>query len=177
MEGVVRGAFLSNNERTSELSKKMYERNVPSNKLNVSYDPRPVQTRFVHMPLADCRKEPVIQNINYPIYDLNKDFSPGSSLPFEGYQRAIDTESVLRDIIFPIQKNIQSKFIPGSNSDLFNTSYLTQTMSPVEMKTPFLFSQHQFEPFNPNIHNLGQNVFNNSTRTQIKDLYNPASIE
>ena len=46
MEGVVKGAFLCNNERTSELSKKMYERNIPSTQLNISYNPRPVPTRF-----------------------------------------------------------------------------------------------------------------------------------
>ena len=176
MEGVVQGAFICNNERTSELSQKMYERNVPTNELNISYSLRPVQTRFVHMPTNDYRKQSSEPCIKYPTYDTHTEFSPGSSLPFGGYQRAIDTESVLRDIIFPMQNGGQSKFIPGTNSDLFNTSYLTQTNTPVEMPNQLLFSQHQFEAFNPNTHNLGNDTFNNSTRNQIKDC-NPASIK
>ena len=69
MEGVVQGAFICNNERTSELSQKMYERNVPTNELNISYSLRPVQTRFVHMPTNDYRKQSSEPCVKYPTYD------------------------------------------------------------------------------------------------------------
>ena len=170
MEGVVKGAFLCHNERTSELSKKMYERNIPSTQLNISYNPRPVPSRFIHMPTADYRKPTNTPCTKFQTFNTRNNFAPGSSLPFEGYQSNVDTESVLRDIIFPLQKNTQSKFIPGTNSDLFNASYLTQTNRPVNMSSTLLFSEHQFETFNPNTHNLGQNTFNNATRTQLKNL-------
>ena len=46
--------YLCNENRTSELSKRMYERNVPYAPLQMTYDPRPVETRHVVFPILDC---------------------------------------------------------------------------------------------------------------------------
>jgi hypothetical protein len=35
---------------------------------------------------------------------------------------------------------------------------------------PKLFEPAMFDNFNPNSHNLGNNVFNNSTRQQLKNI-------
>jgi|TARA_B110000858_G_C17766019_1_gene457096 hypothetical protein len=169
MEGVVNGAFLCNNERTTELSDRMYQRNIPQQPVNMSFGPRPVPTRYVLMPMLDCRKPTEVPCLKFPQYNTNTEFSPGNSLPFDGYQKNIDTESKLRDIIFPMQKCVQSKFIPDTSSDLFNNSYLTQTSKPVTMTNQLLFSQEKFECFNPNTCNIGNNTFNNPTRVQVKD--------
>jgi hypothetical protein len=168
MEGVVKGVFLCNNERTTQLSDRMYQRNVPAQRMNMVYDPRPVQTRYVLMPMLDCKKPTSVTCLRYPKYNTNSEFSPGDSLPFDGYQNKIDTESQLRDIVFPMQKCVQSKFIPDTSSDLYNNSYLTQTSNPVNMTNNLLFTQEQFECFNPNTCDVGNNTFNNHTRVQVK---------
>ena len=114
--------------------------------------------------------------LKFPQYNTNTEFSPGNSLPFDGYQKNIDTESKLRDIIFPMQKCVQSKFIPDTSSDLFNNSYLTQTSKPVTMTNQLLFRNEAFNPFNPNMCNIGNDTFNNNTRVQVKN-YKPSVIE
>ena len=121
MEGVVNGAYLCNTERTTELSDRMYARNIPSRQLMMTYGPRAVPTRYVMMPVEDCRKTPDVQCLSEPNYSTRINFSPGNSLPFDGFQNNVDPESKLKNIIFPLQKAGQSKFIPDSKSDLFNS--------------------------------------------------------
>ena len=71
MEGVVKGVFLCNNERTTQLSDRMYQRNVPAQRMNMVYDPRPVQTRYVLMPMLDCKKPTSVTCLRYPKYNTN----------------------------------------------------------------------------------------------------------
>jgi hypothetical protein len=168
MEGVVNGAYLCNTERTTELSDRMYARNIPSRQLMMTYGPRAVPTRYVMMPVEDCRKTPDVQCLSEPNYSTRINFSPGNSLPFDGFQNNVDTESKLKNIIFPLQKAGQSKFIPDSKSDLFNSQYLTRTNNKVNMTNKLLFSKQKFNQFNPNTQNIGYKYFNNHTRVQIK---------
>ena len=76
----------------------------------------------------------------------------------------------MKNIIFPLQDCAQAKFIPGSNSDLYNTTYLTPPIATTKMTNELLFKQEKFSPFNPNMCNLGQDIFNNNTRVQVKNL-------
>ena len=168
MEGVVNGAYLCNTERTTELSDRMYARNIPSRQLMMTYGPRAVPTRYVVMPMEDCRKTPDVQCLSEPNYSTRINFSPGNSLPFDGFQNNVDVESKLKNIIFPLQKAGQSKFIPDSKSDLFNSQYLTRTNNKVNMTNKLLFSKQKFNQFNPNTQNIGYKYFNNHTRVQIK---------
>jgi len=96
----------------------------------------------------------------------------GSSqaLPFNGYQAKVDTESALKNIIFPLQACPQAQFIPGSKSDLYNTTYLTPPIQTTKMTNELLFKQEKFAPFNPNMCNIGKDIFNNNTRVQVKNL-------
>ena len=168
MEGVVNGAYLCNTERTTELSDRMYARNIPSRQLMMTYGPRAVPTRYVMMPVEDCRKTPDVPCLLEPNYSTRINFSPGNSLPFDGFQNNVDVESKLKNIIFPLQKAGQSKFIPDSKSDLFNSQYLTRTNNKVNMTNKLLFSKQKFNQFNPNTQNIGYKYFNNHTRVQIK---------
>jgi len=168
MNNVVDGVYYCNQNRTTELSNRMYERNVPGMALQMNYDPRPVNTKFVQFPILDCRLPSNVPCERRPIYNTRSMFSGSSqSLPFNGFQSKIDVESELQNIIFPLQSSAQSKFIPSSFSDLYNTSYLTPNMGTTDS---LLFKQEQFAPHNPNVCNLGKNVFNNHTRAQIKNL-------
>ena len=47
MENVVKGAYYCQQNRTTQLSNRMYKRNVPGVPLQMNYDPRPVDTKFV----------------------------------------------------------------------------------------------------------------------------------
>jgi len=170
MEGVVNGVYLCQNDRTTQLSQRMYERNLPAEQLSMSYGPRPVPTRYVLMPMLDCRTPADVPCLVEPIYDTETEFSPGNSLPFDGYQNNIDEESKLRNIIFPMQKCGQAAYIPSSTSDLFHANYLTETNRPVNMTNKLLFNTEQFTPFDPNTCNIGNKYFNNFTRYQVRAL-------
>lgn len=170
MNGVVDGVFFCQNNRTTQLSERMYARNIPSEQLSMTYGPRPVPTRYVLMPMLDCRKPTNVPCLREPIYNTQLEFSPGNTLPFDGYQNKIDDESKLKNIIFPMQKCGQGKYIPSSRSDLFNAQYLTNVNKPVRMTNNLLFHDPQFSAFNPNTCQTGGAFFNNFTRQQIKSL-------
>jgi len=168
IQGVMNGAYLCNTERTQELSDRMYARNVPSRQLMMTYGPRGVPTRYVLMPMEDCRKTPDVQCLSEPNYSTRINFSPGNSLPFDGFQNNIDVESKLKNCFFPLQGAGQSKFIPDSKSDLYNSQYLTRTNNKVNMTNKLLFSKEKFNKFNPNTQNIGYRYFNNHIRVQTK---------
>jgi len=171
MENVIKGVYFCQQNRTTELSNKMYKRNVPNVPLQMNYDPRPVETRFVRMPIIDCRLPNNTPCERRPIYNTRFMFAGSSqSLPFNGFQSKIDTESKLMNINFPLQNCPQSKFIPHSLSDLYNTTYLTPSIKKTKMTNELLFKKEQFAPFNPNTCNLGHETFNNNTRVQIKNI-------
>ena len=97
-------------------------------------------------------------------------YAPSDSLPFNGFQNNVDTESKLRNIIFPLQKASQSKFIPNTSSDLYVNSYLTINNNPTDNIHPLLNHQENLPKFNPNKHNISKRTFNNSTRVDIRSL-------
>ena len=86
-------------------------------------------------------------------------------MPFNGYQANVDTETLLRNTINPLQSSAQSKFIPDSNGDLYNNSYL-----PYNRRNKLFFKRENFNMFNPNTHNIGKKMFYNHTKTQIRNL-------
>jgi hypothetical protein len=170
MEGVIQGAYYCNQDRTSTLSKRMFDRNLPSVPLQMNYDPRPANTRYVLFPMLDCRRPATVPRERRPIYNPKLMFSPGDSLPFSGYQNGVNTESALKEIIFPLQACAQAKYIPSTGSDLFDNSYLVKGAPRVRMTNPLLFEQQKFAPFNPNTCDTGKKRFNNFTRYQIRGL-------
>lgn len=162
------GYLLCNQNRTLELSNRIYERNIPSSTLQSYYSPRAVPTKMTVFPALDCHSP-----VNVPImcqkqYNQDTIFNPGTSAPFDGFQRSVDNESRLRNIIFPIQDAIQSHYVPSSNSSLYKTNINPKTPAPQGTET--LFQEPRFEPFNPNPCDLGYKLFYNHTRQQVKDL-------
>ena len=61
MEGVVNGVFYCQQGRTQQLSDRIYDRNTTSAPVKMNYSIRPTQTRRVHMPILDSRKELIIE--------------------------------------------------------------------------------------------------------------------
>ena len=168
MEGVVNGRYYCNQNRTTELSNRMADRNKPNQHMQMFFGNRPVQTRQVHMPMLDCRKPSNVGVDLLPVYNNLAHFSGGSSLPFNGYQENVDVESKLKNIIFPIQKAAQSKYIPDSTSDMYCNYYLTANNGDMPMPHKIINRKEKFESFNPNTLNIGKNLFHNNTRVQTR---------
>ena len=156
------------NERTTELDNRIASRNVPSTSLQPSFGIRPVSTKYDFLPIYDKRQQSTVPIIRVPMYDVNTTFNPGSAqAPWSGFATNINNESILRNQVFAMQKSEQSKYIPSSNSDLYNT-----IVDGTNEHQPFpeLFREQHLGDFNPNKLNVGNDLFNNSTRCQIKNL-------
>jgi len=172
MHGVVNGAYFCQQKRTQELSDRLYERNTTTAPIKMQYSIRPVPTKYITMPVVDCRRPTNVPCQHKPIYNTQTMFTPSNSLPFSGYQAKIDTETKLHDTIFPLQACPQAKFIPSTQSDLYQNQYLVAGRQEV-MTNSLLFKEPQFEAFNPNLCGTGYKLFNNFTRQQVRALPYP----
>ena len=161
-------AYYCHQERTTQLSDRMYKRNISSGSLAPHILARSVSTRLETLPMMDCRKTAPTLLAKYPVYQNAKVFHPGNTGPYSGYCSNVDIETSLRNTIHPLQKAPQSKFIPDSSSDLFNIKHFSETkgVDPNNL----LQKPESFDAFNPNRCNLGKNLFGNHTRQQTKDV-------
>jgi hypothetical protein len=131
---------------------------------------RPVMTKYSIMPIVDPRapiKTPLVQQ---PVYNTNEVFNPGNAqAPWSGFATNINTESELRNQIYALQSCSQSVYVPSSNSDLYKFNFKNNS-SNVQQPFPGLFQNEHFNSFNPNPENIGQGLFQNCTRQQLKEL-------
>ena len=168
MYGVVDGLYECNIERTEELNDRISVRNVPSSVLQPRFGIRSVSTKYAMLPIVDRRpvaKEPILK---VPPYNIQQTFNPGTaSAPWSGYSSHVNDESRLRNQFFALQKCEKSEYVPSSNSDLY--AYKIDGSS-AHQPFPKLFEEEKFNKFNPNVCNLGKNLFDNSTRIQLKNL-------
>ncbi len=155
--------------RTTELSNRMASRNIPSHQMGAAYFARPVDTYATVFPIIDCHKPATVTKAAFPIYNQQHIFNPGQSAPYNGFAANVDVESRLHNSFAPLQRCAQGKYIPGSNSDMFNSNYLVKGRNEV-MTHNLLFHEQNFKPFNPNNCNLGHKLFNNHIRQQIKNV-------
>ena len=168
MKGVYNGVKYCNMNRTQELSNRMYQRNLPTGTLSLSYDPRPTQTKYVKMPILDCRKASTVPCKDEVIFNPYKTFTPGQTAPFSGFAADIDQESRVQSRFFPLQEGAQSKFIPSSGSDLYKVN--VTTTQPVAMTHSLLFKQERFAPADMNKCGLSKKIFNNFTRLDVRNM-------
>ena len=170
MYGVVNKLFLCQNERTDELNERISSRNIPSQPLQPFYYQTPVSTKYGYMPILDQRKESSVPLNNYPIFSPHTTFNPGNNMaPWQGFANNVNVESTLRNQFFGLQDCQQVYYVPSSTSDLYKVS-VPPPSQPVNQQFPLLFKREVFDHFNPNSDNLGNSFFNNSTRTDIKDI-------
>ena len=163
--------LLQNFKKNETINNRIYERNIPSTDLQMNFSSRPVQTKYCVMPVLDKKQKGEVKVNNCQIYNSETTFFPGTDKPhFNGYSRSVDTESTLRNIMFPLQRADQSKYIPSSTSDLYENQ-INFVSDPNNLNDHLLFKTEEFNNFNPNISDrIGNNIFNNSTRVQLKDL-------
>ena len=167
MHGVVNGFYICQQNRVDELNERISSRNVPSEALPPSFSVRAVPTRYVKMPAVDCRMQPNINIKNTCEYSPYAVFNPGDRAPYSGYALAIDQNSRLKNMFFPLQRCGQSEYVPSSTGDLYNYRVISK---PSRATHSLLFKKENFNSFNPNTNNLGKRLFNNHTRVQTKNI-------
>ena len=157
--------YYCNNNRNLELSNRIYERNIPSNQIKPSINVRPSSTKYSILPVVDMKKtQHYVSLKEYGMYNVQTTFNPGNKAPAVGFFNNVNTESLLQNQFFALQKSDQSVYIPSSNSDLYNVNVVSR---PMQQPHPDLFQKTEFKPFNPNIVNGGTQIFNNFTRQQM----------
>ena len=192
----IRGVFYCNQYRTEELNKRIFERNIPSRQFQHQFSNRPVSTKFEQF--QTISKNIGISNginnteekiLNEPLYNIKSDFNPGTSAPPQGYLNNIDDESRLKRQFFPNQNNYQSKWIPSTNSSLYNADKFNLNEN---QPYPRLFLDYNnFNNNNNNNtlnkneenivcqyktsnklekYNVGKDLWQNSTRQQLKNI-------
>ena len=162
---------LQNFTKQNNLNNNIYNRNIPSSNLQTHFSPRSVSTKYSQFPILDHRKESnVLLNYAEPFNSENT-FYPGNRKPhFCGFARNIDLESNLRNQFFALQKADQAKYIPSSESSLYNNNVNFINVNS-DLDSILLFKKENFNDFNPNLsNNIGNEIFLNSTRVQLKDL-------
>jgi hypothetical protein len=155
----------------NEINIRIYERNIPSKPLQPYLDVRPVMTKYSYYPVVDPRRKIKTELNVMPTYNINNTFNPGNTTsPWSGFASNVNVESELRNQIYALQKSSQSVYVPSSNSDLYQFSFVPT--NKVDQPHTYLFKNETFNEFNPNefSEDVGYAMFNNSTRTQIKDL-------
>lgn len=168
MSGAINGVYYCQFQGAAQINSGIYDRNLPSSDLQMSYSPRPTPTRYVKMPILDCRMPTTVPCKRVGIYNSERTFNPGTSAPFSGFAGGIDQESRLQNRFFPLQKSAQAKFIPDSNSDLYKVTVPGAPSVPMTHK--LLFKEEKFGLADMNTCGLGGQLFNNFTRQQVQNL-------
>jgi hypothetical protein len=159
----------SNIQKTT--NDRIYNRNVPSQLLQPYLSVRPVMTEYSTMPIVDPRTPRQVPMQQMPVYSTTKVFNPGNSQsPWSGFASSINTESELRNQIYALQSCDQAVYVPDSSSDLYKYSFNPQTANKSLQPFQGLFKEERFNTFNPNPENIGNGLFNNYTRQQVRNL-------
>ena len=155
----------------NSINDRIYDRNVPSHVLQPYFSVRPVMTKYSIMPIVDPRapiRTPIVQQ---PIYNTNEVFNPGNrNAPWCGFATNVNAESELRNQIYAIQSCSQAVYVPSTESDMYKFSF--KTNNAMQQPFPGLFQNEHFNSFNPNPENVGQGLFQNCTRQEIRGLGN-----
>jgi hypothetical protein len=150
---------------TNSINSLIYKRNIPSSDLQPNINCRPVSTKYSFYPIVDQRRKIKYPLKSYPAYEPSLVFNPSDDLaPSSGYRKNVDLESELRNQIYALQKGDRAVYVPSSKSDLYQPKLIPQT------NNRRVFHQEKFVPFNPDFLNINQSVFNNSSRTQLKNV-------
>tara|TARA_Y100001958_G_C21248343_1_gene580926 strand:+ start:8835 stop:9371 length:537 start_codon:yes stop_codon:yes gene_type:complete len=168
MYGVVNGFYECNMARTEELNERLNSRRIPSSNLQPQYSLRPVSTKYAVMPIMDRHAPSTVPLRRYPNYNVAKTFNPGNTVShWSGFATCVNDESRLRNQFFALQKSDNGEYIPSTRSDLYNMKIESK---PTQQPFPGLFQEEKFKDFDPNVCNLGNNLFDNCTRVQLKQL-------
>lgn len=170
MYGVHKTAYYCNTNRVEELNNRLASRNVPSHELPPQFSSRPKSTKFDnpnYASIAKVGKETTNEfKINNQI-DISKVFNPGTSYgPWVGYATHINFENELRNPT-KSKHSEDEPYVPSSKSDMYENFAVGRSEKNVHS---ILFQNDSLAPFDPNTINIGNKMFGNCTRQQIKNM-------
>jgi len=150
MYGVVNGCYRCDDNRVQELNSRISERNIPFTRMqsHPQYGIQSISTKYTKMGVADQKNISTIP-INNTINISNIEID--SNLRMQGYS-----------------SSMESMYVPSSTSDLYNDT--VRENKQISQPFPRLFEEPEFNSFNPNTENLGRQIFQNATRTQMNNL-------
>tara|TARA_Y100001970_G_C14190635_1_gene835149 strand:- start:720 stop:1199 length:480 start_codon:yes stop_codon:yes gene_type:complete len=143
-------------ENLNRINDEIYRRNIPSDTLPAAFSPRPVCERYTLLPIVRGPSQESFTSST--IFEPSQTFNPGNTTaPWKGYVHNINTETFLRNQVFPKSKfSNKGAWVPESNN-------LSLYDSPANKKATLADDSS----FNKNI---GYMIFNNSTRTQLSNI-------
>ena len=164
---------LNNLDNLEEINARIASRNIPSTNLPPCFSNRPTSTKFTTF-LVNSQVNNCVNNTEPTVFSVESVFLPGNRKgPFAGFSNKINDESYLRNQFFAKQECPQAHWAPDSTSELFSYNLHENIRSDNIMeKHPALFNNYnKFGYFNPNPDkSVGIDIFNNSTRLQIKNM-------
>lgn len=160
----------NNSQMSDYMNLEILKRNIPSAPIQPYLSVHPVSTKYQILPVFNLRKESGVELEQKCSYNTNLTFNPGNRKP-PSWCDYVNTESELRNQLYGLSKGSQGVYVPNSNSDLYfykfesgnNDNYNNSQHS-------LLFKTEVFESFNPNKNNLGNQLFHNNTRVQLKQM-------
>jgi hypothetical protein len=153
--------------KQNTMNQRLYDRNVPTGFLQPYLDFRPAMTKYTYLPIV----EPHVQTPapqQQPTYNPHQTFNPGSRAPWSGYQ--VNTESILRNQIYALQKGSQAVYVPSSTSDLYAYS-MPKPQQQQQQPHPFLadnWIKQSQQQNKQQQHSPGPGLFFNDTRSLAK---------
>ena len=169
--GVAQGITSGQHERVDELNARYMNRQFCDKPLKPNFNIRSIPTKYSIFPLIDRRAPNQEQPHRYADHYSNSNFCPNMSKgPVDGFLQNVETESILRNQYFGLQRGADQRiYVPSSNSDLYKVSAVGRQ----EIQThPTISAQFQFDTqLHPNLasRQIGQDTFHNNTRTQLRN--------
>jgi hypothetical protein len=151
---------------SQDINTKIFERNIPSQQLEVLFNSTPKSTRYTSFHAIDDNLSNVPTKITtYDNFDNTKIFYPGTAKsPWTGYVNNVDTEMTLRNQFFALPNSNRATYVPSSNSNLYKTMIKSNNKIPGNFK--LLFNKEDFNKTNTSETQYAPNLFNNHTRVE-----------
>lgn len=162
------GVFYGQYESEDYINNKLFQRNLSDTPLKPLFDFRSLPTRNTWYPAVDDRLK--YKQRTYETYTPETVFAPiNTKGPISGYR--VDDESRLKNIYFALQHGADQRvYVPNSDSDLYRVS-VPEESDPQAQAFPGLFMvPPMITEAPPAQDKVGQEIFNNSTKTQIRGL-------
>tara|TARA_Y100000768_G_scaffold388019_1_gene381514 strand:- start:500 stop:964 length:465 start_codon:yes stop_codon:yes gene_type:complete len=140
------------------INNKIFNRNIPSNNIEPVFDPRPLSMKYNLK-----EKEPKVSEKQYSDFNTNSNFYPGTKKPtFSQFSNNVDLETELL--------HYNNKFNVNDNSDLYSNNK-TYKNGYSEITSDYLLKKQESNYINENnLLTLGNDIFNNNTRIQLKNI-------
>lgn len=160
---------ICNIDYDNQLNLRINNRVFPSQELQPNYDPRPQATKYTQFMTVDKnqRNEEKVELRNYNKFNTSQVFYTGDSkAPTQYYLDSIDVESKLKNQFFALQKHDLAQYVPSTNSSLYTNKQHGYNEVPSKLEVNGL--NYKINN-NRNKCNLAPNLFNNSTRYNVKN--------